>query len=67
MRIFIVGAIVLIIFAIIGGAASSLTFLSVQWYIWFMASFLSFLVDLLWPVTLGSGGVTVVRTNQPVQ
>jgi hypothetical protein len=46
-RIFIVGAIVLIVFGIIAAAAASQTFLSVQWYIWLMASLLSFYTDIL--------------------
>jgi len=56
-RLFIVAAIVLVVFGIIASAADSSQLFSVWWYTWFMASFLSFLVDLLWPVAIGAGGV----------
>jgi len=50
LRIFLVAAIVLIVFGIIAGASTNstppLTLFGVQWFIWFMASFLAFLVDI---------------------
>jgi len=60
-RIFLVGAIVLIIFGIIASAADSMQLFSVWWYTWFQASFLSFLVDLLFPVAIGTGGIVYRR------
>lgn len=47
MRIFIAGAIVLIVLGIIASATDSMQALGVWWYTWFMAAFLSFLVDVL--------------------
>lgn len=44
---FLIGAIVLIAFAIAGSAAVSATFLSVSWTTWLCASVLSFLTHLL--------------------
>jgi hypothetical protein len=60
MRIFLVGAIVLIVFGIIASASDSMQLFSVWWYTWFMASFLSYLVDLLTGLALGAGGVTYI-------
>ncbi len=54
MRIFLVGAIVLIVFGIIASAASTGLFLSTTWATWFMASFLSFLVDALFGGYIGT-------------
>lgn len=45
--IFLIGAIVLIVLGIIASASTSLQALGVWWYTWFMASFLSFLTDIL--------------------
>lgn len=47
MRIFIVGAIVLVVFAIIAGAQASGTWWVTTWYVWAAASLLSFYVDTL--------------------
>jgi hypothetical protein len=47
MRIFIVGAIVLVVFAIIATAATTGELFGVTWYTWLAASLLSFYVDLL--------------------
>jgi hypothetical protein len=58
MRLFLVGAIVLITFGIIASASSSQTLFSVWWYTWLMASLLSFFVDLLTGLTFGPHGVT---------
>jgi hypothetical protein len=44
--LFLIAAIVLAVFAIIAGAANSGMLFSVQWYIWFSASFLAYLVDI---------------------
>ncbi len=44
-RLFIVIAIVLIVFGIIAAAGTG-TLFGTLWYVWFMASFLSFLVDV---------------------
>lgn len=46
LRLFIVGAIVLIVLGIIASASSTGQLWSTWWYTWFMASFLSFLVDI---------------------
>ena len=61
MRIFIVGAIILIVFAIIATAATSGVCLGVTAFTWLCASLLSFFVDLLLGTTVGSDGVTIVR------
>ena len=47
MRIFIVGAVVLIVFAIIATAQDSMQLFGVWWYTWLCAALLSFFVDLL--------------------
>ena len=47
MRVFIVGAIVLIVFAIIASAASTGQLFDVTWATWVSAALLSFFVDLL--------------------
>jgi len=44
--IFLIAAIVLIVFGIIAAAGNGLLF-SITWYIWFMASFLAYLTDLV--------------------
>ena len=60
MRLFIIGAIVLIVFGIIASAAATMALFSVTWYTWFMASFLSFLVDIAFSgVYVGAGGFSV--------
>lgn len=46
IRLFIVGAIVLIVLGIIASASTSGQLWSTWWYTWFMAAFLSFLVDI---------------------
>jgi len=46
LSLFLLAAIVLAVFGIIAGAASSGMLFSVQWFIWFMASFLAYLVDI---------------------
>jgi hypothetical protein len=61
MRIFIVGAIVLIVFGIIASASSSTDLFSVNEFTWFMASFLSYLSDLLTGLAVGAAGVTYHR------
>lgn len=68
MRLFLAGAIVLIVLGIIASAVNSQQALGVWWYTWLMASLLSFFVDLLFPITFGPGGVTYPRrtnVNQP--
>lgn len=66
MRLFILGAIVLIVFGIIASAADSMQLFNVTWYTWFMASFLSFLVDLAFSgVYLAQSGLSV-GPRQPV-
>jgi predicted Na+-dependent transporter len=47
LPIFLVAAIVLIVFAIIAGAATSGTCLGSSWFIWVAASFLAYLTNLL--------------------
>jgi hypothetical protein len=47
MRIFLVAAVVLIVFGIIAAAGATDLFLSVSAVIWFMASFLAYLTDCL--------------------
>jgi hypothetical protein len=64
MRIFWVAAVVLIVFAIIASGAASSALFGVLWTSWLCASFLSFLVDLVFPVTLSGTGVTVVRRDK---
>jgi hypothetical protein len=57
MRLFLIGAIVLIIFGIIASASDSMQLFSVWWYTWLMASLLSFFVDLLTGLTFGPHGI----------
>ena len=63
MRIFLLGAIVLIVLAIIATAAASGSCLGVSALTWLCASLLAFFVDLAWGLTVGSGGV--VRRQGP--
>jgi membrane protein implicated in regulation of membrane protease activity len=70
-RLFIVAAIVLIVFGIIASAADSMQLFSVWWYTWFMASFLAFLCDIalgaFYVVDGPAGpGARRTRTGQPV-
>jgi hypothetical protein len=58
VRIFLVGAVVLIVLGIIASASDSMQSLGVWWYTWLMASLLSFFVDLLTGLAIGAGGVT---------
>jgi hypothetical protein len=44
--IFLVAAIVLIVFGIIAGAQATGLLFSVQWFIWFMAAVLAYFVDI---------------------
>lgn len=46
LSFFLVIAIVLIVFGIIAAAQASGQLFNTVWYIWFMASFLSYLVDI---------------------
>jgi cytosine/uracil/thiamine/allantoin permease len=46
-RIFIVAAVVLIVFGIIASSNTNLQLFGVWYFTWFMAAFLSFLVDIL--------------------
>lgn len=70
MRLFIVGAIVLIVFTIIATAQSgsnivSASLFSVSWYTWLAAALLSFFADLLtggWAWAVGP----FARRDQPV-
>jgi hypothetical protein len=64
VRIFIVGAVVLIVFAIIATAHG--VCLGVTWESWACAALLSFFVDCLLGTTVGNGGVVWRRPNQPV-
>ncbi len=56
LRLFLIGAVVLIVFAIIGTADASGQALGVSWTTWLCASLLSFFVDLLtgWGVPVGN-------------
>ena len=70
IRLFIAGAIVLVVFGIIGAAGTSGQLFGVAYIIWFMASFLSFLTDIAlggWGWTGTGFGRTVARTNTPTQ
>jgi hypothetical protein len=64
MRLFLIGAIVLIVFGIIASASDSMQLFSVWWYTWLMASLLSFFVDLLTGLAIGSGGVTYTYSRR---
>jgi len=57
--LFLVGAIVLIVFAIVATAAASATFLSITWATWLCAAILSFFTHLL----VGDGLVVGRRDN----
>lgn len=59
-RLFLIASIVLVVFAIIGEAASSQKFLTVDYIEWFFASFLSYLVSILF------GDYAPWGTRQPV-
>lgn len=65
LSIFMVAALVLIVFGIIAAAQASGLLFGVQWYIWFMASFLAYLVDIVTGGWSPWAGRTVVR-QQPV-
>jgi hypothetical protein len=70
IRLFILAAIVLIVFGIIGAQAASGEFLSVAYIEWFMASFLAFLVDLAiggWGYANGAWGRGNRQGNTVVQ
>ena len=63
LRLFIIAAIVLVVFAIIAGAAASQTLFSVRWFIWGLASLLAFYVD----VAVGGWGYPLAgRTRREV-
>jgi len=62
-RLFLIAAIVLIVFGIIASASTTLQLFSVWWYTWFMASFLAYLVDLLFPISFGPTGITYRREH----
>jgi hypothetical protein len=64
MRLFLVGAIVLITFGIIASATDSQQLFSVWWYTWLMAALLSFFVDLLTGLSFGAGGVTYTYSRR---
>ena len=59
MRLFLVGAILLIVFGIVASAEPTGLFLSTLALTWFMASFLSFLVDQLF-----GGYIAAAWTNR---
>jgi hypothetical protein len=63
MRIFLIAAVVLIVFAIIATAGASGLFLSVSGSVWFEAAFLAFLVDAL----LGGTIATAIGNRNPPQ
>jgi hypothetical protein len=56
LRLFLIGAIVLIALAIIATASATGECLGVTWFTWLCASFLSFLVDILtgWGFSVGN-------------
>ena len=68
MRIFIVAAVILTVFAIIATAAHDGLCLGVTWNSWACAALLAFFVDLLIGGWVGNaiGGPFVVRRNPPV-
>jgi len=63
MRIFIVGAIVLIVFAIIATASTTGELFSTTWFTWLCAALLSFFVDVLVGWTWAVGPFT--RRERP--
>lgn len=63
LRLFIIGAIVLIVFSIIATAANSGQLFSVSWYTWLGAALLSFFVDIL----VGGWAWAVGPPTQPPQ
>lgn len=66
LTLFLLAAIVLIAFGIYAAAQASMTMFGVQWYIWFMASFLSYLVDIAvsWAPWARRSGEPVVVAQQ---
>lgn len=62
-RLFIIGAIVLIVLGIIASASATGQLWSTWWYTWFMAAFLSFLVD----IALGAFYLVEGRPRRPGQ
>jgi hypothetical protein len=46
LSLFLLAAIVLLVFGIIAGAAGTGTLFTVAWFIWFMAGVLAYLVDI---------------------
>jgi hypothetical protein len=67
LRLFLIGAIVLIVLGIIASATDSMQALGVWWYTWLMASLLSFFVDLLTGFSIGTGGVTYTPYTRRVE
>jgi hypothetical protein len=71
LRIFLVAAVVLIVFGIIASAettgATPGQLFGVTWYSWFMASFLAYLADLIFGFGYADGrwGRAGTRANPP--
>jgi hypothetical protein len=65
LALFLIGAIVLIVFAIIATAATSGELFGVSWFTWLCAALLSYFVDLL--TGWGWANGAWVRGNQPRQ
>jgi hypothetical protein len=64
VRVFLIGAIVLVVLGIIASASDSMQALGVWWYTWLMASLLSFFVDLLTGLGVGAAGLTYRRHEE---
>ena len=62
LSIFMVAAVVLIVFGIVAGAAHNGLCFGVQWFVWFMASFLAYLADVI-----TGGWAPWTYTRSPVQ
>lgn len=63
MRLFLIGAVVMIVFAIIGTAAANLQCLGVDWTTWLCASLLSVFVDWLFGAPAwANGGFTRAKS-----
>jgi len=67
MRLFLIAAIVLIVFMIIATAATTGMLFGVLWYTWLGASLLSFFVDIAFGgILLGQDGFTVGQQRNTV-
>jgi hypothetical protein len=65
MRLFIIAAVVLVVFAIVAAASTTGQCLGTTWPVWVAASLLAFYVDLLLGDVLG--GFINTQRNRPAQ